>query len=201
MEAKIESKSIEATKEMGYLCFEAIKTFIEKTEVKKELFDLPKVSCPLFVTYDKLRDKEYELRGCIGTFGSQPLIETLIKYSRYSAFHDSRFSPVGSKELPYLRCTVSLLTNFEQAKNYLDWEVGKHGIEINFGSGYSATFLPEVAEEENWDKETTIKHLVRKAGYYGQLSKSFKESIKLTRYQSSIVQVTYDEYIEWRKTI
>ena len=32
----------------------------------------------------------------------------------------------------------------------MDWEVGKHGIEIEY-KGHHATFLPEVAEEERWD--------------------------------------------------
>jgi len=31
-----------------------------------------------------------------------------------------------------LTCGVSLLTDFEKVENPLDWEVGKHGIEIDF---------------------------------------------------------------------
>lgn len=41
----------------------------------------------------------------------------------HSAFRDRRFPPIQAKELPYLQCTVSLLTNYENAANYLDWEV------------------------------------------------------------------------------
>lgn len=40
---------------------------------------------------------------------------------------------------------VSLLVDFEEGKDALDWEVGKHGIIIkaNYkGEYYSATFLP-----------------------------------------------------------
>lgn len=54
----------------------------------------------------------------------------------------------------------------------MDWDVGKHGIVIDAqlkGREYSATFLPEVAAEENWSREETLKHLVRKAGYRGKL--------------------------------
>ena len=64
---------------------------------------------------------------------------------------------------------VSLLHTFEHAKNALDWEVGKHGIMIDFSVDeevFSATFLPEVAEEEGWDQLTTLKYLTRKAGFY-----------------------------------
>ncbi len=49
-----------------------------------------------------------------------------------AAFNDTRFSPIELNEIPYLHVGVSLLTNFEPANNCLDWEVGKHGIEIEF---------------------------------------------------------------------
>ena len=65
-----------------------------------------------------------------------------------------------------------MLVNFQSGKKALDWEVGKHGIIIDAqlkGREYSATFLPEVAAEENWSREETLKHLVRKAGYRGKL--------------------------------
>lgn len=40
-----------------------------------------------------------------------------------SALRDRRFPPIQAKELPTLQCTVSILTNYETAANYLDWEV------------------------------------------------------------------------------
>ena len=40
-----------------------------------------------------------------------------------SALRDKRFPPIQAKELPYLECTVSILTNYETAQHYLDWEV------------------------------------------------------------------------------
>ena len=66
-----------------------------------------------------------------------------------------------------MSCSVSLLTNFEEAKHALDWEVGKHGIEIEFEhkkKSYGSTFLPEVAKEEGWDQKTTLQYLIRKSG-------------------------------------
>ena len=56
--------------------------------------------------------------------------------------------------MPSLGVAVSLLTQFEDMAHPMDWEVGKHGIEIDFRHGgrkYSGTFLPEVAEEQGWD--------------------------------------------------
>lgn len=41
----------------------------------------------------------------------------------HSALKDSRFPPVTRDELPRLFCSVSLLTNFEDVGDYLDWEV------------------------------------------------------------------------------
>ncbi|KAG8747890.1 hypothetical protein FRC10_010509 [Ceratobasidium sp. 414] len=46
------------------------------------------------------------------------------------ALHDHRFRPIEEKELRKLECCVSLLTDFEDAESYLDWEVGTHGIYI-----------------------------------------------------------------------
>ena len=42
----------------------------------------------------------------------------------HSALKDSRFPPMSRDELPRLLCSVSLLTNFEDVGDYLDWEVG-----------------------------------------------------------------------------
>jgi len=44
------------------------------------------------------------------------------------------------------------LTKFEEANDHLDWEIGTHGIRIEFhsdrGSRRTATYLPEVATEQ-----------------------------------------------------
>lgn len=44
-------------------------------------------------------------------------------FSVLSALKDSRFPPMTRDELPRLFCSVSLLTNFEDVGDYLDWEV------------------------------------------------------------------------------
>lgn len=40
-----------------------------------------------------------------------------------SALRDRRFPPIEARELPVLECTVSILTDYETANDYLDWEV------------------------------------------------------------------------------
>ncbi|SPO31853.1 related to AMME syndrome candidate gene 1 protein [Ustilago trichophora] len=71
------------------------------------------------------------LRGCIGTFEPYPLAQGLAEYASISAFKDRRFSPISQAELSRLECAVSLLTAFEDCEDYLDWEVGVHGIYIH----------------------------------------------------------------------
>ena len=148
---------------------------------------------PLFVTWTTGKHKN--LRGCIGTFASNNLEKSLQKFALTAALEDDRFSPISEKEIPNLNCGISLLVNFEEAKDCYDWEIGKHGIDIKFGY-YSATFLPEVAVEHKMDKRTTLENLIEKAGYYGNLE-DIEKKIKLTRYQSIKLFMSYEEYINY----
>lgn len=116
----------------------------------------------------------------------------------HSALRDRRFDPITLAEVPSLRCTVSLLHSFEPGASWDDWEVGTHGITIEFsdpasGTRRSSTFLPEVATHEGWDRRITLEHLVRKAGCAVGAG-AVLNRIKLTRYQSATCTLTYDEY-------
>ncbi|XP_016350396.1 AMME syndrome candidate gene 1 protein [Sinocyclocheilus anshuiensis] len=156
---------------------------------------------PLFVTWKIGRDKR--LRGCIGTFSAMNLHSGLREYTLTSALKDSRFPPMTRDELPRLFCSVSLLTNFEDVGDYLDWEVGVHGIRIEFfnekGSKRTATYLPEVAKEQGWDHIQTIDSLLRKGGYKAPITNDFRKTIKLTRYRSEKMTMSYAEYIAHRQ--
>ena len=120
-----------------------------------------------------------------------------------SALRDRRFNPIEPVELPQLECSVSLLTNYESAQHYKDWEIGTHGIMIHFSSenrDYSATYLPEVASEQQWDHDTTIESLMRKAGYRQHtIPQALKDTIKVTRYQSSKISLTYPQYVQHKE--
>ena len=105
------------------------------------------------------------LAGCL-----KPLPITSLKdYALTSAFRDSRFSPMQERELPLLNCTVSLLTGFEQARHLADWDIGTHGVMIDYTDEHSqprtAVYLPEVMPEQGWTKAETIDSLIRKSGY------------------------------------
>ncbi|XP_027365408.1 uncharacterized protein At2g38710 isoform X2 [Abrus precatorius] len=120
------------------------------------------------------------------------------------ALRDRRFPPIQAKELPFLECTVSILTDYETANDYLDWEVGMHGIIIEFtdpdyNTRRSATYLPEVAANEGWTKIEAIDSLIRKAGYNGPITESLRKSIQLTKYQSTLFTMHYGEYVSYVK--
>ena len=78
------------------------------------------------------------------------LSQILGEYALISALEDDRFPPMTLKEVPQLSVGLSLLVNFTELQDPYDWEVGVHGVEIEFteaGREYSATFLPEVMTE------------------------------------------------------
>lgn len=80
------------------------------------------------------------------------LNQGLREYAATSAFRDSRFNPITMEEVHRLHVSVSILRHFEESQGYLDWEIGVHGIRIEFvtekGSRRTATYLPEVAAEQ-----------------------------------------------------
>ncbi|CDK24480.1 unnamed protein product [Kuraishia capsulata CBS 1993] len=156
--------------------------------------------CPLFVTWNTITDdaEDKSLRGCIGNFGNLELESGIKEYALIAALEDTRFEPIVPEELPSLECDVTLLKHFEKADNPLDWELGKHGVRISFSSShqqFSATFLPDVAVEQGWDKNETLDHLVRKAGSRGDWRNL---DIILTRYQGIKTSITYGEYVTLR---
>ena len=185
--------------DLKLLCVYAFDTLISK--LTKE--NIPSVfppslkskKFPLFVTWTVGPSKS--LRGCIGTFKSDNLEKNLKQFALTAAFEDSRFNPIKINEVKNLNVGISLLTNFEKAKDCYDWEIGKHGIQIQFLKHYHATFLPEVAVEHNMDKETTLRELVQKAMYFGDLEDVI-DKIETTRYQSKKLFMTYDEYSKFK---
>ncbi|GAA5850442.1 hypothetical protein JCM8547_001876 [Rhodosporidiobolus lusitaniae] len=271
-----------ALREHAFYCFEIIHAEINGTQPCPPPFDGAE-KFPLFVTWNiqSKSNGEYRLRGCIGNFGAQPLGEGLTEYAKVSAFEDHRFDPITAKELPRLECGVSLLTDFERCDDYLDWELGTHGVYVEFanpalklspsqlsppptsairnsscsssglpplGSSSStpssastssssvsstpaskpsyrslsalpklklalpssanprnlppvlhATFLPEVAEAQGWDKVETIDAATRKAGFKGTVTEDMRSRAQVSRYQSKKVKVDFAEWKEWRK--
>jgi AmmeMemoRadiSam system protein A len=104
------------------------------------------------------------LRGCIGTIAPvEEVARTVAQRAASAALGDPRFTRVQPGELQHITVEVSVLTPPRAVKGPEQIVVGRHGIILRSG-GRSATFLPQVAPEQGWDRETTLRHLARKAG-------------------------------------
>jgi len=187
--------------EMCFYCFDVLYCHLynlQPPQVPSFIND----NYPLFVTWEIGKDKK--LRGCIGTFNEMQLHSGLREYAVTSAMRDSRFSPVTREEFTKLHVSVSILCNFEDGADYLDWEIGRHGIRIEFlndrGSKKTATYLPEVPTTQGWDKLQTIDSLLRKGGFKGEVTPEVRRSIRLVRYQSEKVSICYQDYFHHCRT-
>ncbi|KAG5003895.1 hypothetical protein JHK82_027904 [Glycine max] len=215
---------VSANKEMVVHCFDTLLAHYNSTEAPPPAFD--QAQHPLFVTWKKVvNGGDPRLRGCIGTLEARSLINGLKDYALTSALRDRRFPPIQVNELPLLECTVSLLTDYETANHYLDWEEDDKGrfavifsLRRWFGSTLSAgdldsvvesvemivrwcsaTYLPEVAANEGWTKTEAVDSLIRKAGYNGPITDELRMQIQLTRYQSTLFTMHYSEYVSYVK--
>jgi uncharacterized protein (TIGR00296 family) len=184
---------MEATKELCFLCFEALCNHLagsKHTTVSDRVIDPSnKTQCPLFVTWTK----QGKLRGCIGNFSALPLYSGLQEYAVMSGTRDRRFPAIVASELPSLECGISLLHSFEPGGDALDWEIGVHGIRL-FIDGLSATFLPEVAREWKWTKEQTLVELAQKAGLRTKFDADARKRSTISRYQSAKCAANWEEY-------
>lgn len=195
---------VSANREMAAYCFDTLVAHYNSDQAPPPAFE--EGEHPLFVTWKKAANgSEPRLRGCIGTLEARGLINGFRDYALTSALRDRRFPPVQAKELPHLECTVSILTNYESGLHYLDWEVGKHGLIIEFtdpdyNTRRNATYLPEVAAHEGWTKIETIDSLMRKAGYNGPITEAIRKKLRVTRYESTLYTMHYNEYVLYSKT-
>lgn len=123
----------------------------------------------------------------------------LSEYVLRSSLQDRRFAPVRLDELPSLTCKMSILFEFETCAHPFDWQVGMHGVLISFedaqGRRWSATYLPEVAQEHGMTQQTAIRELVAKSGYPGPCDQVVLDCLEVTRYQTLVDSVTYRDFL------
>ncbi|KAH8925901.1 hypothetical protein BT69DRAFT_1348384 [Atractiella rhizophila] len=62
----------------------------------------------------------------------------------------------------------------------------------------SATYLPDVAKEQEWTKIETLDSLMRKAGWDGEITERMRRGVKVVRYQCLKGGVAYGEWKRWR---
>jgi AmmeMemoRadiSam system protein B/AmmeMemoRadiSam system protein A len=119
-----------------------------------------------FVTLHNLGDRarrKGRLRACMGVIeAEQPLLEAVIR-AAVTAIYDPRFPRVTADELADLEFEVSALSPTHAVAGPLAIRVGEHGVVLSKGRR-RAVFLPQVATEQGWDRDTMLDQLALKAG-------------------------------------
>jgi AmmeMemoRadiSam system protein B/AmmeMemoRadiSam system protein A len=119
-----------------------------------------------FVTVHNLGERarqEGRLRACMGVIEArQPMVDAVVQ-AAVSAAHDPRFPPLAAAELDEVELEVSILSPTHEVAGPDSIEVGTHGVVLSKGRR-RAVFLPQVAVEQGWDRDTMLDHLARKAG-------------------------------------
>ena len=109
-------------------------------------------------------NKDGALRGCIGHMtADRPICEAVGAMALQAAFNDRRFTPVKAEELDAIEIEISLLTPMVRVASVEEIEIGRDGVRL-VKEGRSAVYLPEVAVEQGWNREETMRRLCQKAG-------------------------------------
>ncbi|MCU0304292.1 MAG: AmmeMemoRadiSam system protein B [Thermoanaerobaculales bacterium] len=106
---------------------------------------------------------EGKLRACMGVVeATGPVVDAVVQAAVW-ATRDPRFPPLAADELDAVTLEVSVLSPMRPVGSYREIEVGRHGVVLS-KDGRRAVFLPQVATEQGWDRETMLEHLSVKAG-------------------------------------
>ncbi len=110
--------------------------------------------------------QEGRLRACMGVIEArQPLLDAVVQAAVW-ATRDPRFPPLDIAELDGIEIEVSALSPMREIPSFQLIEVGTHGV-LMTKDGRRAVFLPQVATEQGWDRDTMLGHLSVKAGLPG----------------------------------
>jgi AmmeMemoRadiSam system protein A len=122
-------------------------------------FDL---KCGAFVTLHKAG----HLRGCMGRIESIDSLGSVLRVVTLdSAFGDPRFMALKPDEWSQCKIEISVLSEPQRVDSYHEIETGRHGVILDF-YGQQAVFLPQVATEQGWTRETMLTQLALKAGLH-----------------------------------
>jgi AmmeMemoRadiSam system protein B/AmmeMemoRadiSam system protein A len=136
---------------------ESIETYLKTGKKKRsEIHDERlKIEQGAFVT---LRKNDM-LRGCIGhIIPTEPLQDTVADMAVAAATQDPRFPAVTLGEMKDIHIEISVLSVPRRVQSADEIELGKHGVIVRRGSR-QGVFLPQVATETGWDKETFLENL------------------------------------------
>ena len=149
------------------LCRSTLESFLKEgktptaTEAGIELTPALNKKSSAFVTLTNAG----RLRGCMGhTSRDLPLYEAVINATRRAA-NDPRFrlNPVALEELESIQIEISVLSPLRNISKPEEIVIGRDGVLIVKGN-CGALYLPQVAPEQGWDRQTMLRHLCLKAG-------------------------------------
>ncbi len=128
-----------------------------------------------------------KLRGCIGRFmPKEQLYSVVQEMTIAAATQDSRFERVKTDELNKIRIEISVLTPLQKISSANEIKIGRDGIYIKKGI-YSGTLLPQVATENNWDRNQFLEYCSQ---YKAGLGKDGWKKADLFIYQAIIFHET-----------
>ena len=126
--------------------------------------------CGVFVTINKVKNSEKQLRGCIGyPYPTLPLVEAVIESAIDAATQDPRFPPLSLNELDNVVFEVSVLTppeaiTVKKPDEYVTKiKVGEDGLIVE-KSVFKGLLLPQVPVEWEWNEEEFLCQCCIKAG-------------------------------------
>ncbi|MFH1394826.1 MAG: AmmeMemoRadiSam system protein B [Candidatus Omnitrophota bacterium] len=150
-------------KELLKIARDSIKLYLEKGKRLNVQTDdaLLKENMGAFVTLHETG----RLRGCIGRIiAAGPLYLAVRDMAIAAAVEDPRFRPLSLDELGKVDIEISVLSPMKKINDSDEIVMGKHGVMIKDGLR-SGVYLPQVADETGWDRETFMNSLcVNKAG-------------------------------------
>lgn len=114
-----------------------------------------------FVTLHTLPERR--LRGCIGLLHPLGTLVDTVIHAAVQVLYDPRFPEVKRSELDTLEVEISVLSPPRPVDGPEAIRLGEHGVILKKGT-HSAVFLPQVADETGWDRETFLSRLAQKAG-------------------------------------
>jgi len=169
-------------KELLSLAKDSIEEYIVKGRVQERTIHNPKfrAESAVFVTIKK----NGSLRGCIGHV--QPVMslsQSIIKNAIAASSGDPRFPPMDKDELKDIEIEISILSPLIPLKDINDIRIGKHGLVIRKRM-QSGIFLPQVATEFGWDRDTFLEQLCVKAG----LPKSAWREAELYTFTAEVIK-------------
>jgi hypothetical protein len=105
-----------------------------------------------------------ELRGCIGhVIATEPLYRCVAEVAQAAATQDYRFEPVAPGELDRITFEISVLTPPQLVTDPTTVQVGRDGLIVSRGRN-RGLLLPQVPEEQGWDRNQFLDGTCRKAG-------------------------------------